>query len=106
MNIDETYIEYDGPRLFRCHVDAGETYLGFWCEQAPQHDRWLLVPITAEEQACLEIGLIHLREFVQQAASVLIITETDADVYQLVLPGSEVPDYYLCQQQRTECIIK
>ena len=85
---------------------CGEPYLGFWCEQAPQHDRWLLVPITAEEQACLEIGLIHLREFVQQAASVLIITETDAGVYQLVLPGSEVPDYYLCQQQRTECIIK
>ncbi|MCL6449914.1 MAG: hypothetical protein K6T75_01275 [Acetobacteraceae bacterium] len=67
LSITDVYMEYDGPRVFRCSSQAGETYLGLWVEETPALDRWLLVPISVRRLALVETGALPLAQAILEA---------------------------------------
>lgn len=93
-------IEYDGPRFFGARLEhLGLDVLAFFCEEADQLIRYLVVPTTAEIIEGLEAGSLTVRDSLTRTSSrpwLVDIDATDWTVREAVaVEATDLPDGYL-----------
>jgi hypothetical protein len=61
IHLTQTFLYYDGPRLFACQDNTGRIYLSVWIDEDLIHDEWLLAPVSQDRFSLLRAGQIDLR---------------------------------------------
>ena len=56
LTLSETYIYYDGPKLFLCENRLGVRYLSVWVGSNAQGEVWLLAPISLGRLGLVRAG--------------------------------------------------
>lgn len=62
LHLVETFIDYDGPRVFSCVSATGQYFIAGWAEEHPEYDLWLYLPISEARLISVRSGGITLRE--------------------------------------------
>lgn len=62
LTLADTFVFYDGPRVFSCRSLTDQTYLAVWAEEGADADLWLYVPVSAARLAMIRSGGMSLRE--------------------------------------------
>lgn len=76
LTLEETYVYYDGPKVFTCINDAGIRFLCEWAEESAGFDQWLCTALSKARYRQLRDGQTPLREFFQHPEGPLyILTE-------------------------------
>lgn len=77
LTIDETFVYYDGPKVFTCLSPSGERYICAWAESSETHDKWLCTSITEPRGQQLRSGALALREaFTTPEYALYVATES------------------------------
>lgn len=58
LEIIETYVFYDCPRLFTCQNTCGQFFLAVWLEDTDDGDLWLYVNLSPQRLAMVHTGQI------------------------------------------------
>lgn len=99
LTLDETFVFFDGPRLFTCRSLTDQTYLVAWAEEGDTSDRWLYAPISRSRLSLVRSGGIPVRSAFEQPEGFLyVVTVADDDtVDEVVEPVSsnDLPDSWL-----------
>lgn len=103
LTIDETFVYYDGPKVFTCLSESGTRYLCAWAQSSEFHDRWLCTSITEPRLQQLRSGELELREaFADPECELWIATEywnKGSDKFDAVLRDhATIPDAWLPAQ--------
>ncbi|MGH3898831.1 MAG: DUF6575 domain-containing protein [Pseudonocardiaceae bacterium] len=61
LALEETFVFYDGPRVFSCRSLTDQLFLAAWAEEGAVADTWLYVPISAARIAMVRSGGLLLR---------------------------------------------
>src|SRR5262249_53545261 len=61
LRILETYINYDGPKLFACENAAGQIFLASFVEDQPDAELYLYVPTSRERWIAVRRGAMSVR---------------------------------------------
>ena len=80
LNIVETFIYYDRPRLFVARGEAGALYLVVWLEELDHADEWLYAPISPRRLKSLRARELTVRKAFEDAEGGI--------VYRVVTPTS------------------
>ncbi|PTR42718.1 hypothetical protein C8K38_11015 [Rhodococcus sp. OK611] len=104
LSIEETFEEYDGPRLFSCTSASGNRYVAAWAEESNDHDLWLYVPVSPERFQIVRSGGISVRSaFINPEDYVFLVkTHTDPefrDTIERILKGPDIADEWLPDNQ-------
>lgn len=83
LNLTETFVYYDGPRLFSCTSNLGQKYLAIWVEEEEDHDIWLYMPVSPSRLSSIRSGGISLRDS---------FLDAEGFVYQVHIPDDESED--------------
>lgn len=62
LEINEVFVDYDGPRLFTCRSRTEQTYLAGWAEEGDDRDLWLFVPMSVGRLTAVRSGALFLRD--------------------------------------------
>lgn len=62
LTLIESYVDYDGPRVFSCISSTDQMYLAVWVAEDLEYDDWIYVPISAARLAMVRSGGIELRD--------------------------------------------
>ncbi|WP_051838101.1 DUF6575 domain-containing protein [Streptomyces sp. NRRL WC-3742] len=65
LKILETYVFYDGPRVFSCISLTDQIYLALWAAEGADGDDWLYLPISKSRLEMVRSGGIALRAAVE-----------------------------------------
>lgn len=99
LEVDEIFIEYEGPRLFSAKSGAGHMYLGLWAEERATEDVWLYVPVSSSRLTGVRTGAVPLRSAFSEAEDVVYVAtqSIDADVPDAVetWQPADIPDTWL-----------
>lgn len=80
LGLDETFVFYDGPRLFTCRSLTDQRYLVAWAEEGETSDRWLYVPVSQNRLNLIRSGGVTVRSaFLQPEGFVYVVTIADDD---------------------------
>lgn len=79
LDIDEVFIDYDGPRLFSCVSTTGQSYLAGWAEEALDHDLWLYVPVSRHRLTAIKTGSLTLLDAYLHAEGLVYVVRLDSD---------------------------
>jgi hypothetical protein len=93
-------IEYDGPRFFGARLEhLGLDVLAFFCEEADQVIRYLVVPTTMEIIEGLDTGSLTVRESLTRTSSRPWLVDIDATNWSVreavAVEAADLPDGYL-----------
>ncbi|NED76039.1 DUF6575 domain-containing protein [Streptomyces sp. BBFR109] len=61
LKMQESYVYYDGPRVFSCTSLTDQTFLAAWAEEGDHGDEWLYVPVSRARLDMVRSGGIPLR---------------------------------------------
>jgi hypothetical protein len=61
LRLIETYLFYDGPKLFACRNGYGQVFIAVWTEDGKDGDTWILAPVSTNRFNLLRQGQIDLR---------------------------------------------
>ncbi|OHU47361.1 hypothetical protein BKG82_27315 [Mycobacteroides chelonae] len=100
LTIDETFVYYDGPRVFTCLSSAGTRYLCAWAQSSEASDRWLCTSITEPRLRQLRSGEVELREaFTAPEHELYVATEywsAEQELFRAeMLDPTAIPDAWL-----------
>ncbi|MGW1344258.1 DUF6575 domain-containing protein [Kribbella sp. NPDC002412] len=73
LELDETFVYYDGPRVFSAKTLADHQYIAAWAEARPTEDLWIYTPISAARLRMVKSGAITLREAFTRSEGVVYI---------------------------------
>lgn len=79
LAIVETYVDYDGPRVFLCQSKTDQQYLVGWAEEGDTSDTWLFLPVSKRRLQMVRSGGIPLREAFVDAEGFVYRVETPFD---------------------------
>jgi hypothetical protein len=66
LRVIDTYVYYDGPRLFAAESDGGQLFIVVWIDETEEADEWLYAPISPGRLSNVSSGEIDVRSaFVQ-----------------------------------------
>lgn len=93
LSLDETFVFFDGPRLFTCRSLTDQIYLVAWAEEGAESDRWLYAPISQSRLNLVRSGGITVRSAFEQPEGFLYaVTVADDDTVDEIVeplsPGS------------------
>lgn len=78
--LHESFVDFDGPRVFSCISRTGQWFIAGWAEQRDQDDLWLYVPLSVPRLNMVRSGGLALREAFEQAEGmVYLVTLPRAD---------------------------
>ncbi|MGH7294456.1 MAG: DUF6575 domain-containing protein, partial [Polyangiaceae bacterium] len=72
LELVETYVYYDEPRLFFCRNGAGQHFLAAWVGDDATSSQWLYVPVSAPRMKQIRGGAIELRVAFSEAEDGLV----------------------------------
>ncbi|MGW3372482.1 DUF6575 domain-containing protein [Streptomyces hydrogenans] len=61
LKMQESYVYYDGPRVFSCTSLTDQIFLAAWAEEGEEGDEWLYVPVSQARLGMVRSGGIPLR---------------------------------------------
>lgn len=67
LEIVETYVYYDGPRLLACRNRTGQLYLALWAGETRGAESWILAPLSERRFQVVRSGGVDLRDAFLQA---------------------------------------
>ncbi|MFJ7523636.1 DUF6575 domain-containing protein [Streptomyces griseus] len=95
----ETFIDYDGPRLFSCVSLTDQLYLALWVEEGEEGDSWIYLPISQARLGMVTSGGISLRAALESPEGFLyeVFMPHDVDSSDSVRPhaASAIPASWL-----------
>ncbi|MCM0614428.1 hypothetical protein MOD31_00155 [Paenarthrobacter sp. TYUT067] len=62
LELEEVFVEYDGPRLFTCRSRTDQKFIAGWAEEGVDRDLWLYVPVSTGRLSAVRSGGINLRD--------------------------------------------
>lgn len=62
LTLEETFVDFDGPRVFACKSTTDQLYIAGWAEERPVDDLWLYLPLSSQRFASVRSGGVPLRE--------------------------------------------
>jgi hypothetical protein len=75
LQLDEVFVEYEGPKLFTARNAAGQRFLAVAVDEEDQEVSFLYVPMSASRYLSVRSGLMSLRDAILDAEeSVLVVT--------------------------------
>lgn len=77
LYLSETFVDYDGPRVFSCISATGQYFIAGWAEEHPEFDMWLFLPVSEPRLIAVRSGGIALRDAFERPEGL---------VYQVTLP--------------------
>jgi hypothetical protein len=69
----ETFIDFDGPRVFSCRSLTDQTYIAAWAAERDTDDLWLYVPVSVSRLTMVRSGGIPLRSAFEQPEDVVYL---------------------------------
>ncbi|EDW8956983.1 hypothetical protein AVF70_000368 [Salmonella enterica subsp. enterica] len=61
-----TYIEYEGPRVFSLESETGSSYIAYWIGDNNENENWFLIPCSKTKVYAFEKKQIDLRKLISQ----------------------------------------
>lgn len=99
LELEETFVFYDGPRLFTCRAKAGALYLAMFADESESHEDWLIAAITQAQLDEAKDGFTDLRTLLTNATSrgaFLLRHDATSDQSAIVsVFAREIPGQYL-----------
>ena len=80
LEIVETFVDYDGPRVFHARNRSGQSFLAEWADQTDEHSFWLYVPVSSLRLSAVRSGGQTLRFAFENPE--------DGHVYGVAIPNS------------------
>lgn len=77
LHLEETFVEYDGPRVFSCVSATDQHFIAGWAEEHPEYDMWLYLPVSEARLISVRSGGLTLRDAFERPEGL---------VYQVTLP--------------------
>ncbi|MET8291981.1 DUF6575 domain-containing protein [Streptomyces sp. NPDC005132] len=65
LKMQESYVYYDGPRVFSCTSLTDQTFLAAWAEEGDEGDEWIYVPVSQARLDMVRSGGIPLRTAIE-----------------------------------------
>lgn len=60
--IEETFVDFDGPRVFSCLSSTDQRYIAGWAQERATDDLWLYLPLSDQRFAAVRSGGLALRD--------------------------------------------
>jgi len=79
VRIEETFVDYDGPRLFTCRSNTDQLYLVNWVDEGERDDTWLYVAISQRRLDMVRSGMVPLRDAFVHAEGAVFVAVLDRD---------------------------
>lgn len=108
LQMQETLVEYDGPRVFSCQSLTGQRYIAGWAEERQEDDLWLYLPVSEARLISVRSGGLTLREaFERPEGFVYLVTlptdpELGPDRVEPLLGGSLQEEWLPAPEFRLE----
>ncbi|MCV7252796.1 hypothetical protein H7J86_11530 [Mycobacterium hackensackense] len=80
LKLEETFVFYDGPRLFSCRSLTDQLYLVAWADDSDEADRWLYMPISDARLKIIKSGGMSVRSGYLNAEGIVYIVTIPYDV--------------------------
>ncbi|MFF4280250.1 DUF6575 domain-containing protein [Streptomyces kronopolitis] len=80
LKMQESYVYYDGPRVFSCISLTDQVYLAVWAEEGAAEDEWLYIPISRARLDMVRSGGIPLRSAIQNPEGFIFKASLPHDV--------------------------
>lgn len=98
LTLIETFVDFDGPRVFSCRSLTDQTYIAVWAAERETDDLWLFVPVSASRLTMVRSGGIPLRSaFEQPEDAVYLVTLPREDLFYdsaaLIAPSDLLDDW-------------
>ena len=61
LSLDEVFVRYDGPRLFTCRNESGQTFLVVFADETEDTEAFLYAPVSPFRWAAVRSGQLPLR---------------------------------------------
>jgi hypothetical protein len=99
LQLVDTFIYYDGPRLFSARSLTDQNYLAAWANEGETGDDWLYLPVSQVRLDIVRTGARTVRSaFLQPEGSVYVVTiphdEAEPDSVARIVP-SDIPETWL-----------
>lgn len=99
LEVVETFIEFDGPRLFLARNNAGQLFLGMWVDPESEADIWLYLPVSSTKLDYVRAGIVSLRQSLLEPEDGLLwkvrIEHGSGQSQATVLPPDSLSDDWL-----------
>lgn len=79
LTLEETFVEYDGPRVFTCRSTTGQLFLAGWAEEREDDDLWLYLPVSEPRLRVVRAGGLPLREAFERPEGVVYLVTLPVD---------------------------
>ncbi|MFJ9742545.1 DUF6575 domain-containing protein [Streptomyces sp. NPDC101166] len=80
LKMQESYVYYDGPRVFSCTSLTDQTFLAAWAEEGDEGDEWLYVPVSQARLDMVRSGGIPLRTAIESSEGFIFQVSLPHDV--------------------------
>ncbi|MGV9938780.1 DUF6575 domain-containing protein [Streptomyces sp. NPDC003401] len=80
LKMQESYVYYDGPRVFSCTSLTDQTFLAAWAEEGDEGDEWLYVPVSQARLDMVRSGGIPLRTAIESPEGFIFQVSLPHDV--------------------------
>ncbi|MCZ4520728.1 hypothetical protein O4220_19640 [Rhodococcus ruber] len=100
LTLVETFVYYDGPRLFSCISRTGGLFLAIWVEESTEADVWLYLPVSELRLQTIRSGGIDIRDaFFEAEETVYQVSIANGRGEDSVsyLNGKDIPEYWLSE---------
>lgn len=98
LRIRETFVDFDGPRVFACQSSTDQWYLAGWAEERADEDLWLYVPVSEARLVIVRSGGLPLRQAFERPEGLIYAvtlprTEFDRDTAAPITPNQLDDDW-------------
>jgi hypothetical protein len=80
LELHESFVDFDGPRVFSCVSATGQWFIAGWAEERDEDDVWLYLPLSQPRLSMIRSGGLTLRAAFEQPEGL---------IYQVLLPHSD-----------------
>lgn len=84
LTIIEIYVEYNGPKLFSCRNEVGQTFLALWVDEEDDYDLWLYIAISIKKLNSIRQGHTDLHQ--------AFLYPENKHIYEIKIPFSDKQD--------------
>ena len=80
LELHESFVDFDGPRVFSCVSATGQWFIAGWAEERDEGDLWLYLPLSQPRLTMIRSGGLTLRAAFERPEGL---------IYQVILPHNK-----------------